>query len=221
MDLSVRETSSLLNISENKIYRWIQNGSIPAHKLHEQYYLNRVYLLEWAAAHHYSVSNPSFNINPLQQKAPLSMALKKGGIFYNLSGVSKKEIFQAAAHLPGIPSCINRKLLNQILQRDSMTPLLSFTKEGIFIPHPRYPFVFSIPDPVLLLCSLKSPVIFTLNCPPAQAFFLLFSPSVLFHIQITTLLTVFLSDAVLKDLILLSAPGEAILDRIKTLEAQI
>ena len=83
----------------------------------------------------------------------------------------------------------------------------------------RFPILLPIEEPVLLLCCLKSPVDFFLgDTPPAQVLFLLFSPSTHIHFQIVAFLTVLLSDSLLKDLVLMGAPREAILDRVSVME---
>ena len=51
MDLRVRDVAKLLNVSEQTVYRWVRERSLPAHRVGEQYRFNRVELQEWAATH--------------------------------------------------------------------------------------------------------------------------------------------------------------------------
>lgn len=41
MQLGVRDVARILNVSEKSIYRWIQQGQIPAYKVNDQYRFNR------------------------------------------------------------------------------------------------------------------------------------------------------------------------------------
>jgi excisionase family DNA binding protein len=38
----VRDVARLLNVSEQTVYRWARKGSLPAHRVHDQYLFNRV-----------------------------------------------------------------------------------------------------------------------------------------------------------------------------------
>ena len=48
MELSVRDSARLLNVSEKTIYRWVKHGKLPAYRVNEQYRFNRAELLEEA-----------------------------------------------------------------------------------------------------------------------------------------------------------------------------
>ena len=41
MQLSVRDAAKALGVPENKVYRWIKNGELPASRVNGQYGLNR------------------------------------------------------------------------------------------------------------------------------------------------------------------------------------
>ena len=48
MELNIRKAASLLGVSENTIYRWIEERRIPAYRVNESYRFNEAELLEWA-----------------------------------------------------------------------------------------------------------------------------------------------------------------------------
>ena len=78
----------MLNVSEKTIYRWINQGSLPAYRVNEQYRFNRAELLEWATSRRINVSVEIFD-EPESNAAPLPglvAALEAGGIFYRLGG---------------------------------------------------------------------------------------------------------------------------------------
>lgn len=50
MGLNVRDSAKLLRVSEKTIYRWVQQGKLPAYPVNEQYRFNRAELLEWATS---------------------------------------------------------------------------------------------------------------------------------------------------------------------------
>ena len=48
------------NVSERTIYRWVDQGVLPAHRIHEQYRFHRAELLEWATSRRMNVSPEIF-----------------------------------------------------------------------------------------------------------------------------------------------------------------
>ncbi|MCK7470163.1 MAG: helix-turn-helix domain-containing protein [Desulfomicrobium escambiense] len=46
--MSVREAASRLGVSENTIYRWVEERGLPAYRVNESYRFNAAELLEWA-----------------------------------------------------------------------------------------------------------------------------------------------------------------------------
>ena len=86
MQLTVRDAARIMNVSEKTIYRWINQGSLPAYRVNEQYRFNRAELLEWATSKKINVSVEIFQ-EPESTAAVLPGfvdALETGGIFYRL-----------------------------------------------------------------------------------------------------------------------------------------
>ena len=97
MQLTVKEVSGLLNISEKTVYRWIDERKLPGYRLSGQYRFNRAELLEWATANRINVSprifeEPENGSTPLPE---LSDALEVGGIFYRLAGRNKPTVLRS------------------------------------------------------------------------------------------------------------------------------
>src|SRR5213592_2140195 len=88
MQLTVRDVSTLLSVSEKTIYRWVKQGVLPAYRVNEQYRFNRAELLEWATSRRMNVSaalfeEPESNATPIPG---LLEALRVGGILYRPAG---------------------------------------------------------------------------------------------------------------------------------------
>ena len=221
MDLRVRDVARLLNVSEQTVYRWARKGSLPAHRVHDQYLFNRVALQEWAALHKHRVSPELFTPNGTADPAPgLHAALERGGIVHDLSGERREEVLAAVAQLPGIPASVNRPLLYQLLlARETLAS--TSVGEGIAIPHPRDPVVVHVDQPLVFLCFLRRPVDFSaMDGRPVQVLFLLLTPSVRDHLRMLSRLAAALHDETLRQLLHAAAPRDAILDRIAVLEKE-
>jgi PTS system nitrogen regulatory IIA component len=216
MELTARDVARLLNVSENTVYRWAREGSLPFHRFHDQYRFNRVELQEWAVAHRHRVSPDLFA--PEGPEPRLGAALERGGIHYHLPGDLREEVLLAVSRLPGIPAGVDRALLHQLLVgRESLAS--TGIGDGIAIPHPRDPLVLRLDEPIVLLCFLSKPVDFgALDGRPVRTLFVLLSPSVRAHLRLLSLLAFALHDPALRALLEKTAPPEPILGRLRAIE---
>src|SRR2546422_11736908 len=113
MQLTVRDVSSLLSVSEKTIYRWVKQGVLPAYRVNEQYRFNRAELLEWATSRRMNVSaavfeEPESNTTPIPG---LVEALRGGGIFYRLGGKDKEAVLRAVVEPLRLPEQGDRAFL--------------------------------------------------------------------------------------------------------------
>ena len=105
MQLSVKDTAKILNVSEKTIYRWIKQQVLPVYQINEQYRFNRSELLEWATSRRIQVSPEIFQ-EVEHSKTPLPSlleALKKGGISYRVGGNDKPTVLRAIVDLLNLP----------------------------------------------------------------------------------------------------------------------
>ena len=219
MELSTREAARLLNVTENTLYRWIRDGKLPAHRLHDHYRFNRVELQEWAASHQHRVSPELYAPSGSAAELPsLRAALERGGIYYDVAGKSREEVLSSVTGLPRIPAGVDRALLYQLLVcREALAS--TAVGAGIAIPHPRDPVVVHVDEPVVLLCFLAQPVDFgAFDGEPVRMLFTLLSPTVSAHLQMLSKLSFALHDETLRDLLQHHAPEAELLERLAGLE---
>ncbi len=221
MDLRVRDVARLLNVSEQTVYRWARKGTLPAHRVHDQYLFNRVALQEWAALNKHRVSPELFVPNGSAEPLPgLLAALERGGVAHGAPGERREDVLAAVAQLPGIPAGVNRQLLYQLLlARETLAS--TSVGDGIAIPHPRDPVVVHVEQPLVFLCFLRQPVDFgAMDGQHVGVLFLLLTPSVRDHLRLLSRLAAALHDEALKKLLNAAAPRAEILDRIASLEKE-
>ena len=124
----------------------------------------------------------------------------------------------AVARLPEIPASVNRGLLYELLLAREALASTSIG-DGIAIPHPRDPVVVHVDHPLVLLCFLRQPVDFrAMDGQPVRILFLLLTPSIRDHLRMLARLAAALHDDTLKLLLRETAPREAILDRLASIE---
>lgn len=217
MDLSIRDVARLLDLSEGQVYRLARDGSLPASRVHEQYWFNRVEVLEWAASRAHRVA-PDLYPSGKTDSVQLGAALARGGIYHRVPGATSEQVFEAVTRLSGIPESVDRALLLQLLIcREALAS--TGIGGGIALPHPRDPLVFPSDGPVVLLCFLERPVEFgAIDGQHVHTLFTLLSPSIRSHLATLARLSYCIHDAALRELLAQQAPADTIHTRVRELD---
>jgi PTS system nitrogen regulatory IIA component len=184
MDLTVHDAAALLHTSENTVYRWIREGTLPSYRINDKYRLNRVDLLEWATARNIKLSPEIFSSEQPQAPANvLAAKLRAGGVLYDLPGADKLSALKAICDALPLPAEVNRQdLYGVLLAREALGS--TAIGRGIAIPHPRSPLVLNVKDPLVTLAFLKQPVDFAaLDGRPVDTLFLIISTTIRGHLE--------------------------------------
>jgi PTS system nitrogen regulatory IIA component len=221
MQLTVRDVTRLLNVSEATVHRWIKQRGLPAQFVAGQYRFHRAELLEWATARQVKVAAELFD-KPDEDADPvpgLVDALKAGGVYYGLADSNKERSLRAVINAMPLPEGVDRQLLLQLfLAREALAT--TAVGDGIAIPHVRSPIVLHVPRPLIALCFLEKPVDFgALDGKPVYVLFSLISPTVHLHLQLLARLSFALHDARFKQAVVRQAPAEEILREAGRVEA--
>jgi PTS system nitrogen regulatory IIA component len=217
MQLTVREVSEALDVSEATVTRWIKQRGLPARHVAGQYRFHRAELLEWATAQGLRVSLGLFNqLDEETDEVPtLAEALEAGGIFYNLPDTSKERALRALVEVLPLPAGMDRELLLRLfLAREASAS--TGIGGGIALPHVRNPIVLHVPRPLITLAFLEKPVDFgALDGQPVQVLFSLISPTTRSHLQLLSRLSFALHGGTFRELVLRHAPREEILAELR------
>lgn len=222
MELSVRESASLLNVSERTVYRWIKQGTLPAYLLNDQYRLNRAELLEWATARRMNISMEIFaEPHAANSVITLSEAVQAGGVHYDVPGEDKASVLRAVVErLPLPPGTDSDFVLQVLLARESLGS--TALGNGIAVPHMRNPVVVQVPSPMLTLCFLQQPVEYgSLDGQPVHALFTMLSPTVRVHLQMLARLAFALRQPVFVKAVARRAACDDILAACATVDRRI
>jgi PTS system nitrogen regulatory IIA component len=213
MQLTIREVARLLKVSENTVYRWVGERSLPAQQVDSQYYFNRAELLEWAALQKVDVAPEIFAASPAGNGATptLSAALEAGGIYYGVEGTDRGTVLRAVVSRVKVPPDFDRELmLEMLLVRESHGT--TAIGDGIAIPHPRTPIVAPIEKPSITLCYLQEPVPYgAADGKPVHVVFALMAPNVRTHLQLLARLACTLRDEQFRRVVIGQGKREAIL----------
>ncbi len=221
MQLTLREASSYLGVTEATARRWIAERALPVHTVDERVYLNGVELWEWAMEHGVQVSRRLLEHarRAPDEVPPTSALLRAGGIFHDVDAPDKASVLREfVAKLP-LPPEQNREALLSVLEaREAMGS--TGIGDGIAIPHVRNPIVLHVDRPFVTLCLLKHPIDFdAIDGKPVHALFMVVSPTVPVHLRVLGQLGFLFRDETLRGLLKDRAPADAIVGRMEVLES--
>ncbi len=222
MQLTVREASQFLNVSEATVVRWIKQRGLPAQQVGGRYRFHRAELLEWATANRVKVSLEMFDRFETNEEAvpTLAEALEAGGIHYQVEDTSKDRALRALVEVLPLPDGIDRELLLRLfLARESFAS--TAIGDGIALPHVRNPIVLHVARPMLTLCFLKRPVDFgAADGKPVHVLFSSICPTMRSHLQMLSRLSYALHDARFKEVVTRQGKREEILQEVRRIERQ-
>ncbi len=221
MQLSIRDLTRLLDVTEATVTRWVKQRGLPAQQVGGQYRVNRAELLEWATANRVRVSLELFdNLEADVESVPsLSEALEAGGVHYGLPDTNKDRALRALVQILPLPDGVDRELLLRLfLAREASAS--TAVGDGIAIPHVRNPIVLHVTRPAVTLVFLERPVDFgALDGRPVHVLFSIISPTNRGHLQLLSRLSFALHDGKLRDAVIRQAPREEIYREVRRVEA--
>jgi PTS system nitrogen regulatory IIA component len=222
MQLTVNDAARILNVAKKTVYRWIQDGDLPAYRVEGQYRLNRALLLEWATRNKINISPELLSEQPGADALPsLAESLQAGDIFYRVEGRDKAAVLRSMVDLLRLPDTVDRELLFSALWARELLQTTG-VGDGFAIPHVRNPVILDVDRPQVSICLLEQPVDFgALDGKPVHTLFTLITPTVRMHLHLLSRLAFALQREGFRAA--LGRPGtrEEILSALKETEATI
>lgn len=223
MKLTVQDIARIFSVSEKTVYRWVNQGNIPAYKINDQYRFNRTEVIEWATGKRINflpelLDEPESEAENLRN---LGDALDAGGIFYRLCGKTKEEAFRELVKVIRIPENVNSEFLFRVLlSRENLGS--TAIGEGIAIPHARMPVVLHVSQPTVSLCFLEEPMEFgALDGKPVFALFTIISPTIRSHLHLLSRLSYVLRNDQFKTLLKQQGKRNEIVNLVREIESAI
>lgn len=221
MHLDVPAVAELFSVSEKIVYRWINQNSLPAYQIHDQYRFNSTELVEWAIANNITFSPELIEAGEGQSgRTSLANALLAGGIYPSIPGTTRETVLQELVKTIK-PLPISAEFLYSILlARENLGT--TAIGDGIAIPHARMPVVLHVEDPAVSLCFLEQPVEFgALDRKPVHTLFTIISPTIRVHLHLLALLSHALRSEQFRKVLHKDTPAETIIAQIRLLESAI
>ncbi len=221
MQLTARDAARLLGVSEATLYRWLRSGDLAATRVNDQYRLNRIDLLEFAAGRNMDISADLLAEMEHPQLPSLADAIRAGGVHRGISGADKASILRAVVERLPLPSRSDRELLHRVLLAREALGSTGFGN-GIAIPHPRNPIVLRIARPAVAICYLDQPVDFeALDGKAVHTLVTLVSPSTRTHLHLLALTAASLRDPAVLAKFEARAGADELVPEIERIEAAV
>lgn len=181
MNLSVKDTAKLLNVSEKTVYRWIAQGALPVYRVSHQYRFNRADLFEWASSNREESAVAILNEPEVLSPPAFLEAFEEGGVFYRVLGKDKLSVLQNIVALLRLPEGLERDfVLQSLLAREELGA--TGIGKGIAIPHPRN-CMANVVRPMVALFFLEKPVKYgALDGEPVKMLFVVIGPTMREHV---------------------------------------
>jgi PTS system nitrogen regulatory IIA component len=195
MQLTSREAARLLGVDEPTLDRWIRDGDLPAARVNDQHRLNRVDLLEFAAARNLDVSPALLeDLGEAQALPSLADAIRAGGVHRDVPGADKGAILRAVVERLPLPRGVDRTMLHHVLLAREALGSTAFGN-GVALPHARNPIVLRVARPAVAICYLARAVEFdALDGRPVHTLVTLVCPSTRCHLHLLALAAAALRD---------------------------
>ncbi len=220
MLLTVRDVAKLLGTPEKKIYRWVDDGELPFHKVNDQIRFHRAELLEWATARKLPVAVQMFHDDEAEAATlpSLCRAIEAGGVHHEVDGSDGPSAMRAVVgHMP-LPADVDREfLLDVLLAREALGS--TGIGDGIAIPHVRNPVVLNGAATSITICFLKQPIDFkAVDGQPVHTIFSIVTPTIKGHLQLLAKLSRALLDDGFRAVIQRRATADEILREARRVE---
>ena len=221
MQLTMRQATTYLGVTEETVRRWIKERGLPAHRVDERLHLNAIELWEWATENGIPVSRDLLEQerDAPETVPPLAVMLEAGGVHHDVGGADKALVLREIVERLPLPEGVERDFVTAVLEaREAMGS--TGIGDGIAIPHVRNPILLQVADPRVTLCLLRHPVDFdAIDGRPVHALFTVISSTVPAHLRILSRLGFALRDPELRALLEARASKEAILARVRQVDA--
>lgn len=225
MQLTVKEVSRILSISEKSVYTLIKKNGLPAHQVHRMYLVNKTELVEWALNNSHSLSAEFFTSSQTTPDPVPAVTfrdiLDEKHIFHEVAGEDKGAVLRSLCNvLPFVQEQERQQIFSALMAREMLNS--TAIGNGIAIPHVRNPIILNLQKPHIFIAFLKNPVEFgALDNKMVHVLFLLLSTTTQLHLHLLARLSYVLQNPAVTHALETRSNATALMNTIIEAENQI
>ena len=197
MDLDIKEVSTTLNINEQTLLQWIEDGKIPSYMIGGVHRFNHEEIEDWILDNLQETKNQDLG-NKGQQSFNLLRAFRKGIVCTDVEGHDKETIITNTMQRVAPTLELDPEVLSEvILERENLMP--TALGKGFGIPHARD---FYLPGHQDMICVtfLEKPIDYgALDGEPVHTFLFLLACNNKRHLSLLAKIAHLISDSTIRE----------------------
>lgn len=222
MDLTVEDVAQYLQVSEETLIQWVEDGTIPSYKLNNEHRFSRSEIEEWILRHlnqeDLGIDHQEPVVGP--QQFNLFRALHKGFVLNDVEGNTKEEIIYNSMKLISEGLAMDADVItNLLLDREEL--MSTAINKGIAIPHTR-DFLLSRAYDVVVVVYPKKPIEYgALDGEKVHSLFFLFACKDKRHLNLLAKIAFFCHESKNLEILKSKADKQVLLNTVKNWEVGI
>jgi PTS system nitrogen regulatory IIA component len=219
MDLDIKEVSSTLNVNEQTLLQWVEEGKIPSYVIGGTHRFNHEEVEDWILENLQKTKSQEAG-HKGQQSFNLLRAFRKGAVFTDIQGTDKETIIRNTTQRIAPKLHLDPEVLSEvILERENLMP--TALGKGFGIPHAR-DFYLTDHQDMICVTFLDKPIDYgALDGEPVHTLLFLLACDNKRHLSLLAKIAHLISDATMREALSQRPSKLRLLELIKNWETTI
>lgn len=220
MDLTIKEVASLLQVTEQDIQKWLEEGTIPSYKINQEIRFSREEIESWVLRSHDHLHMESVETNYGTQQFNFFRALHRGLVLTEVEGKTKEEIIRNSVALIEKTLDFDGQTVSELLlERENL--MSTAINKGVAVPHTR-DFLMSKNYDAVVVVYPKEPIEYdALDHQPVHTLFFLFASQDKKHLSLLSKIAFFCNQSEHIELLQEKPEKKKLLSAVQNWEASL
>jgi len=217
LDLTIKDISLLLMMSEKEVKSLVKKKDIPCQVIQDRMFFNKQQIVEWALTRNVPINVSNHERMEEYQIDTLVTVLEKNSFHYDCA-FDRDHYIEQMVDKVEFEMNVDKSIISQLLHsREEM--MSTAIGNGISLPHPRIPIMVGRGKPLLAFFFLKEPLdLNAIDGQPVHTIILLISQTIKQHLSLLAHLSYLLLNEDLRSALRERKDGNEILKIIGDIE---